>query len=106
MRDGLVTRYSTKPEIDGLPSGEGVFLACSFWLADNFALLGRHDEAVRLFERLLEIRNDVGLLSAEYDPLKRRLVGNFSQAFSHVSLISTATNLSRYRGPVEDRYRS
>ena len=103
MRDGLVARYSTKPEIDGLPVGEGVFLACSFWLADNFALLGRRDDAVRLFEHLLELRNDVGLLSEEYDLSRRRLVGNFPQAFSHVSLINTATNLSRYTGPAEDR---
>jgi GH15 family glucan-1,4-alpha-glucosidase len=106
MRDGLVARYSTKPEVDGLPAGEGVFLACSFWLADNFALLGRQDDAVRLFERLLDLRNDVGLLSEEYDPSKRRLVGNFPQAFSHVSLINTATNLSRYTGPAEDRQHS
>jgi GH15 family glucan-1,4-alpha-glucosidase len=106
MKEGLVARYSTKPEVDGLPAGEGVFLACSFWLADNFALLGRQDDAVRLFERLLELRNDVGLLSEEYDPSKRRLVGNFSQAFSHVSLINTATNLSRYVGPAEDRQHS
>jgi GH15 family glucan-1,4-alpha-glucosidase len=106
MRDGLVARYSTKPEVDGLPVGEGVFLACSFWLADNFALLGRQDDAVRLFEHLLDLRNDVGLLSEEYDPSKRRLVGNFPQAFSHVSLINTATNLSRYAGPAEDRQHS
>ena len=106
MRDGLVARYSTKPEVDGLPVGEGVFLACSFWLADNFALLGRREDAVRLFERLLDLRNDVGLLSEEYDPFKRRLVGNFPQAFSHVSLINTATNLSRYAGPAEDRQHS
>ena len=65
MRDGLVARYSTKPELDGLPAGEGVFLACSFWLADNFALLGRQDDAVRLFEHLLDLRNDVRLLSEE-----------------------------------------
>jgi GH15 family glucan-1,4-alpha-glucosidase len=106
MRDGLVARYSTKPELDGLPAGEGVFLACSFWLADNFALLGRQDDAVRLFEHLLDLRNDVGLLSEEYDPFKRRLLGNFPQAFSHVSLINTATNLSRYAGPAEDRQHS
>jgi GH15 family glucan-1,4-alpha-glucosidase len=106
MRDGLVARYSTKPEVDGLPSGEGAFLACSFWLADNFALLGRQDDAVRLFEHLLDLRNDVGLLSEEYDPSKHRLVGNFPQAFSHVSLINTATNLSRYAGPAEDRQHS
>jgi GH15 family glucan-1,4-alpha-glucosidase len=106
MRDGLVARYSTKPELDGLPAGEGVFLACSFWLADNFALLGRQDDAVRLFERLLALRNDVGLLSEEYDSARHRLVGNFPQAFSHVSLINTATNLSRYVGPAKDRQHS
>jgi len=106
MTDGLVVRYATKQEVDGLPAGEGAFLACSFWLADNFALLGRRDDAVRLFERLLELRNDVGLLSEEYDPVKRRLVGNFPQAFSHVSLINTASNLSRGAGPAEHRQRS
>jgi GH15 family glucan-1,4-alpha-glucosidase len=106
MTDGLVVRYATKQEVDGLPAGEGAFLACSFWLADNFALLGRRDDAVRLFERLLELRNDVGLLSEEYDPVKRRLLGNFPQAFSHVSLINTASNLSRGAGPAEDRQRS
>jgi GH15 family glucan-1,4-alpha-glucosidase len=106
MRDGLVARYSTKPEVDGLPAGEGAFLACSFWLADNFALLGRRDDATRLFEHLLTLRNDVGLLSEEYDPTKRRLVGNFPQAFSHVALINTASNLSRYVGPAKDRQRS
>ena len=104
--DGLVARYATKQEVDGLPAGEGAFLACSFWLADNFALLGRRDDALRLFERLLELRNDVGLLSEEYDPAKRRLLGNFPQAFSHVSLINTASNLSRRKGPAEDRQRS
>ncbi|HZA55880.1 MAG TPA: glycoside hydrolase family 15 protein, partial [Candidatus Udaeobacter sp.] len=88
------------------PAGEGAFLACSFWLADNFALLGRRDDALRLFERLLELRNDVGLLSEEYDTANRRLVGNFPQAFSHVSLINTASNLSRPKGPAEDRQRS
>jgi GH15 family glucan-1,4-alpha-glucosidase len=106
MKDGFVARYATKEEVDGLPAGEGAFLACSFWLADNFALLGRRHDAIRLFERLLELRNDVGLLSEEYDPVKRRLVGNFPQAFSHVSLINTASNLSRGPGPAEDRQRS
>jgi GH15 family glucan-1,4-alpha-glucosidase len=105
-RDGFVARYATKQEVDGLPAGEGAFLACSFWLADNFALLGRRDDALRLFERLLELRNDVGLLSEEYDTANRRLVGNFPQAFSHVSLINTASNLSRPKGPAEDRQRS
>jgi GH15 family glucan-1,4-alpha-glucosidase len=105
-KDGFVARYATKQEVDGLPAGEGAFLACSFWLADNFALLGRRDDALRLFERLLELRNDVGLLSEEYDTANRRLVGNFPQAFSHVSLINTASNLSRPKGPAEDRQRS
>ncbi|MBI4524048.1 MAG: glycoside hydrolase family 15 protein [Deltaproteobacteria bacterium] len=104
--DGLVSRYSTKEEVDGLPPGEGCFLACSFWLADNFVMLGRRDDALRLFERLLSLRNDVGLLSEQYHPAKLRFLGNFPQAFSHVSLINTACNLSRDVGPAEDRQRS
>lgn len=91
--DGLVYRYKTAETPDGLPGGEGVFLMCSFWLADNLALMGRTDEARALFERLLTLRNDVGLLSEEYDPHAKRLLGNFPQAFSHVSVIGTATNL-------------
>ena len=79
VTDSFVARYLTTPEVDGLPPGEGVFLACTFWLADNLELLGRHDDALRLFERLLELRNDVGLLAEEYDPGARRLVGNFPQ---------------------------
>ncbi|HEV3192922.1 MAG TPA: glycoside hydrolase family 15 protein [Polyangiaceae bacterium] len=94
MRDGFVRRYDNDPEVEALPTGEGVFLPCSFWLADNWALVGRHAEARELFERLLTLRNDVGLLSEEYDVAKRRLVGNFPQAFSHVSLINTALNLT------------
>jgi GH15 family glucan-1,4-alpha-glucosidase len=99
--DGFVLRYAPAdaPHVDALPPGEGVFLPCSFWLADDLALLGRHDEARRLFERLLALRNDVGLLSEEYDPGRRRLVGNFPQAFTHVSLVNTARNLSRGGGP-------
>jgi GH15 family glucan-1,4-alpha-glucosidase len=93
LRDGLVQRYVTAGQ-DGLPPGEGVFLACSFWLADCYALLQRTDEARRLFERLLELRNDVGLLAEQYDPVSRRQLGNFPQAFSHVGLINTAFNLS------------
>jgi GH15 family glucan-1,4-alpha-glucosidase len=89
--------------VDGLPAGEGVFLACTFWLADNYWLLGRHDKARRLFERLLAVCNDVGLLSEQYDPHTRRLLGNFPQAFSHVSLINTAFNLSADIGPAEHR---
>jgi GH15 family glucan-1,4-alpha-glucosidase len=92
--DGFVARYPTREEVDGLPPGEGAFLACSFWMADNLALLGRLDEARACFERLLDLRNDVGLLSEEYDPTARRLVGNFPQAFSHVGLVNTAHNLS------------
>jgi GH15 family glucan-1,4-alpha-glucosidase len=94
-------RYSEEAsaEVDGLPAGEGAFLACTFWLADNLILLGRTDEARALFERLLGLTNDVGLLSEEYDPVARRLLGNFPQAFSHVSLANTARNLAR-SGPV------
>jgi GH15 family glucan-1,4-alpha-glucosidase len=106
VTDSFVARYSTTPEVDGLPPGEGVFLACTFWLADNLELLGRHDDALRLFERLLDLRNDVGLLAEEYDPRARRLVGNFPQAFSHVALVNTACNLSRRVGPAADRQRS
>ena len=92
--DGFVNRYHTDESIDGLPPGEGCFLACTFWLADNLALLGRADDARALFERLLSLRNDVGLLAEEYDPHGHRLLGNFPQAFSHVSLVNTARNLS------------
>jgi GH15 family glucan-1,4-alpha-glucosidase len=93
MVDGLVMRYRTSTEVDGLPAGEGVFLPCSFWLADNYALQNRNAEARALFERLLSLRNDVGLLAEEYDPHARRQVGNFPQAFSHVALIRTAFSL-------------
>jgi GH15 family glucan-1,4-alpha-glucosidase len=103
---GYVQRYSmdeASESVDGLPPGEGAFLACSFWLADNYALLGRYDDARGLFERLLSLRNDLGLLSEEFDPGTRRLVGNFPQAFSHVGVINTARNLARAHGPAEDR---
>ena len=103
MVDGLVVRYLTTRQVDGLPKGEGVFLPCSFWLADNLALLGRNAEAEALFERLLALRNDVGLLSEEYDPRGGRQLGNFPQALSHVALINTARNLSRHGGPGEHR---
>ena len=93
MVDGFVMRYRTSTEVDGLPPGEGLFLPCSFWLADNYTLQNRHAEARALFERLLSLRNDVGLLAEEYDPRLRRQVGNFPQAFSHVALIRTALNL-------------
>ena len=94
MKNGFVGRYTQDSAVDGLPHGEGTFLACSFWLADNYELQGRHEEAVRMFERLLEIRNDVGLLSEEYDPVAKRQLGNFPQAFSHVGLVNSAFHLS------------
>ncbi|HXT18207.1 MAG TPA: glycoside hydrolase family 15 protein [Gemmatimonadaceae bacterium] len=95
---GFVLRYDSEETDDGLPPGEGAFLACSFWLADNYVLLGRRGDAVKLFERLLSLRNDVGLLSEEYDPIAKRLVGNFPQGFSHIALLSTAFNLSKHQG--------
>jgi GH15 family glucan-1,4-alpha-glucosidase len=97
VEDGLVMRYETEEEVDGLPPGEGAFLACSFWLVDNLAMQGRLQEAHDLFDRLLALRNDVGLLAEQYDPVARRLVGNFPQAFSHVSLVNTAVRLDRAR---------
>jgi GH15 family glucan-1,4-alpha-glucosidase len=101
--DGFVQRYRTETGVDGLPAGEGAFLACSFWLADNYVLLGRFDDARRLFERLLGLRNDVGLLAEEYDPRAGRQVGNFPQAFSHVAIVNTAHNLTRAVGPAQQR---
>jgi GH15 family glucan-1,4-alpha-glucosidase len=80
--------------VDGLSGDEGVFLACSFWMVDNYVLQGRTDEARALFERLLSLRNDVGLLSEEYDPQERRQLGNFPQALSHLSLVNSAHNLT------------
>ena len=103
MVDGLVMRYDTSSTVDGLPPGEGAFLACSFWLADNYVLLDRRDEARALFERLLSLRNDVGLLAEEYDPRLRRQAGNFPQAFSHVALVDTALNLDSAERPAEQR---
>ena len=103
MADGFVCRYDTGEVGDGLPPGEGAFLACSFWLADNFILQGRISEARELFERLVGLRNDVGLLAEEYDPRLRRQLGNFPQAFSHVALVNTAFNLTRSQGPAKQR---
>ncbi|MEU7820745.1 glycoside hydrolase family 15 protein [Catellatospora sp. NPDC049133] len=107
MRDGFVQRYTQHPgsAVDGLPPGEGAFLACTFWLAQNYALMGRVDEAREVFERLLGLRNDVGLLAEEYDTDARRQVGNFPQAFSHVPLIDTARHLAAAMGPAENRPR-
>ena len=112
MQDGFLRRYELPAGgtsgVDGLPGSEGAFLACSFWLANALELSGRHEEAVELFERLLALRNDVGLLSEEYDPRYGRLVGNMPQAFSHVPLVQTALNLSGHaeeqrRGPRDER---
>ena len=103
MPDGFVRRYDTAVVDDGLPAGEGAFLACNFWLADNYILQGRRDEARALYERLLALRSDLGLLAEMYDPAAGRQVGNFPQAFSHVALVNTALNLSRAEGPAEQR---
>ncbi len=101
LQEGFVLRYRTTDDgtVDGLSGREGAFLACSFWLADCLHLIGRGDDARALFERLLAVRNDLGLLSEEYDPVAGRLVGNFPQAFSHVSLVNTAFRLSGHAGP-------
>jgi GH15 family glucan-1,4-alpha-glucosidase len=103
LRNGLVLRYDTSGRTDGLPPGEGAFLACSFWLADNYVLLGRTDDARVLFERLLSLRNDLGLLAEEYDMSTQRQLGNFPQALSHLALINTARNLTAVAGPVHQR---
>jgi GH15 family glucan-1,4-alpha-glucosidase len=103
MRNGFLLRYDTDQVADGLHGEEGVFLACSFWLTDVYVMMGRHAEAVALFERLRSLRNDVGLLAEEYDPVAGHMLGNFPQAFSHVGLIITALNLARSVGPAEER---
>jgi GH15 family glucan-1,4-alpha-glucosidase len=91
--DGFVLRYRSWQAVDGLPAGEGAFLPCSFWLVDALALDGRLEEATELFERLLGVGNELGLLAEEYDPAERRLLGNFPQAFPHIALINSALNL-------------
>jgi len=101
--DGLVARYNAESQVDGLPPGEGAFLACSFWLADVYVLQNREADALRLFKRLVALCNDVGLLSEEYDPRSGRLIGNFPQAFSHFALVNTAFNLTRMTKPIEQR---
>ncbi|HEY0877546.1 MAG TPA: glycoside hydrolase family 15 protein [Zeimonas sp.] len=103
LRDGFVLRYRPEDVDDGLVGGEGAFLPCSFWLVDAFVLLGRLADANALFERLLSVRNDLGLLAEEYDPRARRLVGNFPQAFSHVALVNTLHNLMRSASPSKQR---
>ena len=103
MADGLVMRYDTRSGHDGLPPGEGAFLACSFWLADNLVLIGRREDARQLYERLLALRNDVGLLAEEYLPSQKRMLGNFPQALSHIALVNTAHNLFHEQRPAEQR---
>jgi GH15 family glucan-1,4-alpha-glucosidase len=105
MRDGLVLRYLTHEQgVDGLPPGEGVFLPCSFWLVDCLELLGRHDEAHALFERLVGLCNDLGLISEEYDPQAGRQLGNFPQAFTHLALVNSAYNLVHDAAPLRRRH--
>jgi GH15 family glucan-1,4-alpha-glucosidase len=103
VRDGFVSRYTTETGVDGLPPGEGAFMVCSFWFVDNLVLQGRRDEARRLFDHLLSLRNDVGLLSEQYDPRAGRQIGNFPQALSHIGLINSACNLSAALKPAEHR---
>ncbi len=103
VQDGFVSRYNSQTAVDGMPHGEGTFLPCSFWLVDNMVLQGRHAEAEQLMERLLAVRNDVGLLSEQYDPVAKRQLGNFPQAFSHLGLINTALNLSPGRKAIDER---
>lgn len=103
LRKGLLLRYETETGMDGLPPGEGAFLACSFWLADNYLLLGRKADATRLFRRLKGYANDVGLFAEEYDPKDKRMLGNFPQAFSHVALINTALNLAQEENCLDAR---
>src|SRR5262249_54144171 len=103
LTDGFVKRYETEKADDGLQPGEGAFLACSFWLADAYCSIGRRGDGEALFERLLAIRNDLGLLAEEYDTEGKRQIGNFPQAFSHVGLINTAFNLTRAARPADQR---
>jgi GH15 family glucan-1,4-alpha-glucosidase len=106
LHDGLLLRYRTKEDgaVDGLPAGEGVFLPCSFWLVDCWELLGRHGDAHALYERLLDLRNDLGLIAEEYDPIGERLLGNFPQAFTHLALVNTAFTLAHEHAPVARRH--
>jgi GH15 family glucan-1,4-alpha-glucosidase len=104
LRDGFVARYDAAVADDGIAGAqEGTFLFCSFWLIDAYVLLGRHDDALALFERLRVLQNDVGLLAEEYDPVAKTALGNFPQAFSHVGLIIAALNLARAVGPAAER---
>jgi len=103
VEDGFVLRYRAEKATDGLPGREGAFLACSFWLADTYVQLDRYDDAAALFERLLSVRNDLGLLAEQYDPIGRHQLGNYPQAFSHVGLVNTAHNLLQTAGPAAQR---
>jgi GH15 family glucan-1,4-alpha-glucosidase len=103
MHDGYVARYDTGTAVDGIKGQEGVFLPCSFWLVDVLTLMGRYDDARAMFERLIGLCNDVGLLSEEYDLAAKRQVGNFPQAFTHVALVNSAHNLVRAEGPAQHR---
>jgi GH15 family glucan-1,4-alpha-glucosidase len=103
LRGGFVLRYDTGAADDGLPPGEGAFIPCSFWLADAYVLTGRLEDAQCLFERLVGLCNDVGLLAEEYDYGACRAVGNFPQAFSHIALVNTAYNIAATRKPCEQR---
>jgi GH15 family glucan-1,4-alpha-glucosidase len=103
MEDGLLMRYRPEETEDGIAGGEATFIVCTFWLADALCMTGRYDEAEEIFERLLGLRNDLGLLAEEYDPRARRQLGNFPQAFSHVGLINTANNLISAAGPAKQR---
>jgi GH15 family glucan-1,4-alpha-glucosidase len=105
MVDGLIQRYRTHEGVDGLPPGEGMFLACSFWYVDNLVLQGKREQARAMFRRLVGLCNDVGLLAEEYDPVAKRQVGNFPQAFSHLALINSALNLENHHGPANRRRR-
>src|SRR5262249_18728050 len=104
-RDGFLERYRPTGAIavDGLPTGEGVFLPCSFWLVDALLMQGREDEARAMFEKLVGVSNDLGLLAEEYDPVEERLLGNFPQAFTHVGLVNSAYNLSHHDRPMTQR---
>ena len=102
MKDGFIRRYLTEGS-DGLRGEEGAFIACSFWFVDNLVLIGRRDDAREMFERLISIRTDLGLLSEEYDVARGRLIGNFPQAFSHIALVNSAFNLDKVRAPAEER---
>jgi GH15 family glucan-1,4-alpha-glucosidase len=104
LRDGFVLRYATESGVDGLPGREGAFLACSFWLADNYAFAGRIDEAEALFERLVGLGNHLGLFAEEYEPTLRRQLGNFPQAFTHLALITTAYGIDALRTGGESRF--